>query len=106
MESARCLSGSIRSHTCIKRLILDNCDLGNSPEILSVILQSNAENISLDKNNIDSLGAEIIAKYLEVDPPIEGLSLDHNQLNDNGCNTHLASSEEEHEYASNRPYFK
>jgi hypothetical protein len=62
---------------------LDNCDLGNSTEILSVILQSDAENISLDKNNIDSLGAVIIAKYLEVDPPIQCIYLGHNRLNDN-----------------------
>jgi Ran GTPase-activating protein (RanGAP) involved in mRNA processing and transport len=59
------------------------CDLGSSPEILSVILQSDVEYINLDNNNIDSLGAVKIAEYLEGDPPIRRIDLDHNRLNDN-----------------------
>ena len=48
-----------------------HCDLGSSPEILSVIviLQSDVEYIGIDNNNIDSLGAVKIDEYLEGDPP-------------------------------------
>jgi Ran GTPase-activating protein (RanGAP) involved in mRNA processing and transport len=61
---------------------LDHCDLGSSPEILSVILQSDVKYINLENNNIDSLGAVTIAEYLERDPPIHQIDLDHNRLND------------------------
>ena len=83
MESALCLSGSLKLHTCIKMLELSHCDLGNTPEMLSVILQSDVEIIYLDNNNIDSLGAVTIAEYLESDPPIVRLVLACNRLNDN-----------------------
>ena len=82
INSARCLSRSLKSHTCINHLDLSHCDLGSTPEILSVILQSDVEHIYLDNNNIDSLGAVKIAEYLESDPPIKFLSLDHNRLDD------------------------
>jgi hypothetical protein len=78
MESARCLSRSLKSHACINRLWLRDCDLGSSPEILSVILQSDVSIINLDSNNIDSLGAIKIAEYLESDPPILHIDLEHN----------------------------
>ena len=32
MELARCLSRSLKSHTCINRLWLNHCDLGRSPK--------------------------------------------------------------------------
>jgi hypothetical protein len=82
MKSARCLSRSLSSHASIRQLWLTHCDLGNSPEILSVILQSDVKHINLENNNIDSLGASNIAEYLEVDPPIQRIDLDHNRLND------------------------
>jgi hypothetical protein len=82
MESARCLSRSLKSHACMNHLYLAHCDIGSSPEILSVILQSEVKNIHLNNNNIDSLGAVAIAEYLESDPPIEYLSLENNHLND------------------------
>ena len=82
IDSACCLSGSLRSHTCIKYLHLDHCDLGSNPEILLVILQSDVKYIILDNNNIDSLGAVKIAEYLESDPTIQHINLDHNRLND------------------------
>jgi Ran GTPase-activating protein (RanGAP) involved in mRNA processing and transport len=72
MESALCLSRSLKLY-----------DLGRSPEILSVILQSDISFIDLENNNIDSLGAVKIAEYLESDPTIEHLRLDYNHLNDN-----------------------
>jgi hypothetical protein len=62
---------------------MSHCNLGSTPDILSVILQSNVRNISLGHNNIDSLGAIQIAQYLEGNPPIEGIYLDNNSLNDN-----------------------
>jgi hypothetical protein len=82
MESARCLSKSLKSHTCINDIRLTHCDLGSSPEILSVVLKSDVEHINLDYNNIDSLGAVTIAEYLESNPPIQEMSLEHNRLND------------------------
>ena len=47
-----------------------------------VILQSDVDNIILEDNNIDSLGAVKIAEYLEGNPPICRIDLDHNCLND------------------------
>jgi hypothetical protein len=82
MDSVRCLSRSLRSHTFIQTLDLAHCDLGSSPEILSAILRTDIEFIILDNNNIDSLGAATIAEYLEGDPPIHRIDLDHNRLND------------------------
>ena len=82
IESARCLSRSLRSHARINQLTISYCDLGSSPEILSVILQSDVEHIYLEHNNIESLGAAKIAQYLEDDPPIRRIDLDHNLLND------------------------
>jgi len=82
MDSARCISKSLKSHVCINSLNLTHCDLGITPEILLVILQSDVEYINLNNNNIESLGAVTIAEYLEGDPPIERLYLDRNRLND------------------------
>jgi serine/threonine protein kinase len=82
LDSARCLSRSLKSHTRIEELHLHHCDLGSSPEILSALLQSDVGYITLDNNNIDSLGAVKIAEYLTGDPPIDALSLDNNRLND------------------------
>ena len=82
MESACCLSRSLKSHICINWLWLYHCDLGSNPEILLVILQSDVKWINLRDNNIDSLGAVIIAEYLESDPPIHRINLDYNRLND------------------------
>ena len=72
------------SHT-LNQLDLTNCDLGSTPEILLVILQSDIKYNNLDNNNIDSLGAVKIAEYLGSNPPIEVLSLDHNRLNDDNA---------------------
>jgi hypothetical protein len=83
MDSARCISKSLKSHGCINSLNLTHCDLGSSPEILLVILQSDIKYINLSNNNIDSLGAVKIAEYLEGDPPIHRIDLDRNRLNDN-----------------------
>jgi hypothetical protein len=82
MESARCLSRALKSHTVINHLDLAHCDLGSSPEMLSVILQSDVSNIRLSSNNIDSLGAVKIAEYLEGNPPMHSIHLNHNLLND------------------------
>ena len=47
MESARCISRSLKSHTRIRAIDLAHCNLGSNPEILSVILQSDVKDISL-----------------------------------------------------------
>jgi hypothetical protein len=107
IESARCLSRSLRSHDFIDELNLIHCDLGRSPEILSVILQSDVCHIDLKCNNIDSMGAVKIAEYLGGDPPIEELTLNRNQINDDDAilisralkrNTHLKAL---HIYSNN-----
>ena len=82
MESARCLSRSLKSHNLIDRLSLAHCDLGSNPDILSVLLQSDIKQIDLENNNIDSLGAVRIAEYFEGNPPIRRIYLTHNRLND------------------------
>ena len=82
MDSARYLSRSLKSHDCINSLLLPHCDLGSSPDILSVILQSDIKRIDLHCNNIDSLGAAKIAEYLEGDTPIHRIDLEYNRLND------------------------
>jgi hypothetical protein len=83
MDSARCLSRSLKSHACINQLNLAHCDLGSRPEILLVILQSDISIICLGSNNIDSFGAIKIAEYLEGDSsPIVSINLDRNCLND------------------------
>jgi hypothetical protein len=82
IESVCCLSSSLKSHACIDRLYLTHCDLGSTPEILSIILQADVKRIILGNNNIDSLGAVKIAEYIGSDPPIYHIDLDHNRLND------------------------
>jgi hypothetical protein len=82
MEAARCLSTSLKSHACINEVDLAHCDLESSPEILSVILQSDVKYINLEHNNINSLGAVKITEYLENNPPILSINLEHNRLND------------------------
>jgi hypothetical protein len=82
MESACCLARSLKSHMCINQLYLHHCDLGSSPEILLVVLQSDVKYINLISNNIDTLGAIKIAEYLEGNPPISHIDLDRNRFND------------------------
>jgi hypothetical protein len=76
------LSRVVRFHPRIKYLDMSYCNLGNNPEILSVILQSNVKNLDLSHNNIDSLGAIKIAEHIQGNKPIEYLRLHHNNLND------------------------
>jgi hypothetical protein len=82
IESARCLSRSLKLHSSIIQLNLNHCDIGSSPEILLLILQSDIKYIDLASNNIDSLGVAKIAEGLGGDLPIEELSLANNRLND------------------------
>jgi hypothetical protein len=79
---ATCLSRSLKSRTRIIYLHLPYCNLGNSPEILSVILQSEVRDIFLSNNNIDSLGVAKVAEYIESNSPTEHLYLGYNNLND------------------------
>lgn len=76
MDSACCLSKSLKSHCCINTLWLTHCDLRSNPEILP--LQADVEYIHLSNNNIESLGAVKIAEYLESDSPIHHIDLDRN----------------------------
>jgi Ran GTPase-activating protein (RanGAP) involved in mRNA processing and transport len=82
MESACCLSRSLKSSSSIDDLSLAYCDLGRSPEILSIMLKSDVRYINLKSNNIDSLGAVTIAEYLGSNPPIHCIKLLTNRLND------------------------
>jgi hypothetical protein len=82
MNSTLRLSRALKLHPIMKYLYMKQCDIGNDPEILSVILQSDIESINLSHNNIDSLGAVKISEYIENNPPIKCLVLDNNRFND------------------------
>jgi hypothetical protein len=74
-----------RALTSLPRTIylhLPYCNLGNNPEILSVILQSEVISIDLSNNNIDSLGVVEIAECIEGNSPTKHLNLSCNNLND------------------------
>ena len=61
---------------------MSDCNLGNVPEILSVILQSDVEDLEIADNNINSLGAIKIAEYIERNTTMMCLHLYGNLLND------------------------
>jgi len=82
MNSAMRLSRALKPHPNMNELIMTHCDLGNDPDILSVILQSDVKVIDLSHNHIDSLGAVKISEYLESNPPVKFLKLDNNSFND------------------------
>jgi Ran GTPase-activating protein (RanGAP) involved in mRNA processing and transport len=82
MESACCISRSLKLHSSIMNLRLNHCIIGSNPEILSVILHSDVNGIYLENNNIDSLGAVKIVEYLQGDPPMHHIDLCRNRLND------------------------
>jgi hypothetical protein len=79
---ATCLSRVMRYHPQYIHLSLSYCNLGNTPEILSIILQSEVKSISLSNNSIDSLGVVKIAECIEGNSPTEHLNLGNNNLND------------------------
>ena len=81
LNSALCLSRALKPHRLLS-LKMEHCDLGNDPEILSVILQSDVKTIHLSHNNIDSLGAVKISEYLEGNSHVQNLALDCNNFND------------------------
>jgi len=81
---ATCLSRALRSHPR-KRTIyihLTYCNLGNNPEILSVILESEVKSINVSNNSIDSLGVVGIVECIESNSPTEHLYIDKNNLDD------------------------
>jgi hypothetical protein len=79
---AMSLSNVLKSHTNIRYMYLNHCNLGNNANILSLILQSNVESIKLIGNNIDSSGAIKIAEFLKSNTKTTGLDLEFNLLND------------------------
>jgi hypothetical protein len=66
MESARCLSRSLKSHHGINILSLSYCDLGSSPEILLVILQSDVSHIGLSTIILTLWGQPLLQSILRV----------------------------------------
>ena len=79
MNLALRLSRALKPHPNMIMLIMTHCDLGNDPDILSVILQSDVKEIDLSHNYIDSLGGVKISEYLVGrNPPVKSLSLDYN----------------------------
>jgi hypothetical protein len=72
----------LKPHLSMDFLAMHHCDLGNNPEILAVILQSDVKHIYLTHNNIDSLGAVKISEYLAGNPPVTCLTLDNNDFDD------------------------
>jgi len=98
MNVALYMSRTLKCHPRIKNVDMSYCNLGNNPEILSVILQSDVHRLDLSHNNIDSLGAIKIANYLESNTSMFDLDLRCNRFNDDDAvilsqaiktNTHL-----------------
>jgi hypothetical protein len=79
---ATCLSSALTSLPRTIYLQLPYCNIGNNPEILSVILQSEVRYINLSNNSIESLGVVKIAEYIERNLPTQHLYLGNNNLND------------------------
>jgi hypothetical protein len=82
MNAALSLSGVLKLHPSIRHVDMSDCNLGNDPEILSVILQSDVEDLEIADNNINSLGAIKIAEYIESNTSMMCLRLYGNLLND------------------------
>jgi hypothetical protein len=82
MNAALSLSRVLKLHPSINQVAMSDCNLGNEPEILSVILQSDVESLEITANNINSLGAIKIAEYLESNTSMMCLHLYDNCLND------------------------
>ena len=82
MNAALSLSRVLKVHPSILHVDMLDCNLGNVPEILSVILQSDVEDLEIADNNINSLGAIKIAEYIERNTTMMCLRLYGNLLND------------------------
>jgi hypothetical protein len=82
MNAALSLSRVLKVHPSIRHVDMSDCNLGNDPEILSVILQSDVESLEIADNNINSLGAIKIAEYIESNTSMMCLRLYGNLLND------------------------
>ena len=82
MNAALSLSRVLKVHPSISHVDMSDCNLGNDPEILSVILQSDVESLEIADNNINSLGAIKIAEYIERNTTMMCLHLYGNLLND------------------------
>ena len=74
-------------------LSFTKCFDGNNIEMLQAILESDysslksfhLEEVHLDGNNIDSVGAALIASFLATNPCVDSLELNDNNLGDNGA---------------------
>jgi hypothetical protein len=82
IHTAMSISNVLKSHTSIRRVHLNYCNLGNNADILSLILQSNVDDLELKGNNIDSSGVIKVAEFLKSNRKMNGLDLDFNLLND------------------------
>jgi len=82
MDSARCLSRSLKSHNLIDRLSLAHCDLGSSPEILSVLLQSDITYIDLTTTISTHWELSKLPSILRVIHPFSIFILTTTRLND------------------------
>lgn len=82
MDAALSLSKVLKTHPSIHNVDMSDCNLGNDPEILSVILRSDAESLEIADNNINSLEAIKIAEYIESNTSMMCLHLYGNLLND------------------------
>ena len=76
------LFNTVKAHPYLHYLSMSSCTIGDKSNVLSSILHSGMTQIVLNKNNIGSKGAGIIAQYVETNPSLECLELDKNKLND------------------------
>ena len=76
------LFNTVKAHPNLHYLSMSSCTIGDKFNVLSSILHSGITQIVLNKNNIGSKGAGVIAQYIETNPTLECLELDKNKLND------------------------
>lgn len=98
LGSATLLSKAMRNHPRLERLELKRCRIGDNPDILRAILQSNVNFVGLDGNRIGSSGAMEISNFIESNESMKSISLSFNKFNDDDAailsrslkkNTHL-----------------
>ena len=83
-KSALLLVDAVISHPSLERLIIRDCDVGTNTAAMSSLVPvlHHIEAVNLDRNNIGSHGASLLANCLATNPLVKHLSLASNALAD------------------------
>mmetsp|Transcript_3704 Transcript_3704/g.9408 ORF Transcript_3704/g.9408 Transcript_3704/m.9408 type:complete len:500 (-) Transcript_3704:365-1864(-) len=73
---------AIEAQTALCTMSLTSCSIGDNISVLSRAIRCVKE-IYLNGNDIGSQGAVAISEYLQTNPHLEQLDIEHNNLNDN-----------------------